>query len=128
VSAAAVIGMLGPWLNTAGRWLIRRLVQWGVPRLIAFIECRVDVLADRRKHLAKRKAGKGTAARKLRLRWLAYRVRWRVRLVEWLKKNHAKLGAKIVKAANDMFYEQTQRIPWDAAAERFAGWRRRHAA
>lgn len=127
MTTAAIYAALLPQVNTAGQWLIRRLVRWGVPRVIAFLEMRIDTLADRRARLSKRKAGKKTRGRKARLAWLAWRVGWRRKLLGWLKSMKSKLTARLLKAAEKTYEKAWDRIPWNSVGERFETWTRRRA-
>ena len=105
-------------MRKAGRWLIRRLVKWGLPRLISFMRCRIDTFMDRY----------DKARTKRRKAWLGWRIKWRRRVIRWLVSHKAKLKRKVIRALDSAYDEGLERIPWDAVGERYGTWIRKHAA
>lgn len=106
-----------PILRAAGRWLIRRLVRWGLPRVIMFLECRIDTISDRRKR----------ARSKRRKRWLLWRMTWRHKLIMWLQKHSLMLTKRVIGGLENAYDKGIERIPWDKVGERFRTWDRKHA-
>ena len=117
MSAAALQKAFMPILRTAGMWLIRRLVKWGLPRLMMFIECRIDTFQDRLK----------TARTKRRRAWLRWRISWRRKVLRWLESHKKQLTARAIKLLDRGVGTIAQRIPWDAVGERYVTWVRKHA-
>ena len=117
MSSTGLAAAFLPVLTNAGRWLIRRMVQWGLPRLIVFTECRIDTFRDRLKRAK-------TARRKA---WLRWRISWRCKVLRWLEKHKAQLTAKAIKVLDRGIDAAAKRIPWDAVGERYTDWVRKHA-
>ena len=117
MSEAALLRAFIPILRAAGRWLIRRLVEWGLPRLVVFIECRIDGFKGRLKR----------AKTKRRKAWLRWRISWRRRVLRWLGEQKAKLTAKAIAALDRGVDATAERIPWDTVGERYRSWLRKRA-
>jgi hypothetical protein len=117
MTATALYSAFLPILRLAGRWLIRRAVKWGIPKLITFIECRIDVIET--------KLSRARTHR--RKRWLRWRIEWRRTVLVWLKRYRAKLQARMVRTLNKYYDKGLERLPWDAVGERYSDWRKKHA-
>ncbi len=118
MNVAALYPLFLPQLRKAGRWLIRRLVRWGLPRLMVFLQCRIDMFADRRKDTRSKR----------RKKWLLWRMTWRRRLLNWLDTNKARLTKRAILKLSEAYNSGVERIPWDAANERYGTWSRNHWA
>ncbi len=116
MSVTALQAAFLPLLRRAGRWLIKRLVRWGLPKLIHFIECRIDTFQDRL----------GRARTKRRKAWLRWRISWRRKVLRWLREHQRQLTVKAIRALDRGVDAAARRIPWDAVGERFPAWARRH--
>ena len=101
----------------AGRWLIRRLVKWGIRKLIGFVEARIDTFRRRL----------GRARSKRRKRWFRWRISWRVKLLVWLKKRRARWTCAASKRLEKQWDKLGERVPWDVLGERYETWKRRYA-
>lgn len=113
MTTADIVAPLTRAAAWAGRWFVRRLIRWRYAKLVLFIECRIDTFTDRI----------GRARSKARKRWLRWRIRWRRRLLAFLKRNRRKLTDHAVKATD----KAIRKLPWDVAGERFETWKRKHA-
>jgi hypothetical protein len=94
------------------------LVKWGLPRLVAFIECRIDGFKGRLKH----------ARTKRREAWLRWRISWRRKVLRWFGEHEARLTAKAIEALDRGVDAAANRIPWDTVGERYRTWTRKRAA
>lgn len=112
-----LLGELVATVAKAGRWLIRRLVKWGIRKLIGFVEARIDTFVWRLKK----------ARSKRRKRWLRWRIRWRVKLLAWLCKRRARLTRAASRRLEKQWDKLGKRVPWDVLGERYETWKRRYA-
>lgn len=118
MNAATLYPLFLPTLRRAGRWLIRRLVKWGLPRVIDFLEMRIDTFIDRRKRAHSHR----------RRNYLTFRITWRRTVLRWLKRYKTKLTAKLIKGLNKLYDKGLERIPWDAANDSsYGSWVRKYA-
>lgn len=104
----AVVRGLIYMAKRVGRWLLRRLADHGSVKVQAFVEIRIAAF----KRKLKRARTKG--GRKLR----RIQIRWRVRLLAWLKRNQRKHTAAVVRIADRGVDALGRKVPWDHPAER----------
>lgn len=114
---SVLLGELVATVAKAGRWLIRRLVKWGIRKLIGFVEARIDTFEYRL----------GRARSKRRKRWLRWKIAWRVKLLVWLKKRRCRLTKRASRTLEKQWDKLGERVPWDVLGERYATWVRRYA-
>ncbi len=114
---SALLGELVAAVARAGRWLIRRLVKWGIRKLIGFVEARIDTFYRRL----------GKARSKRRKRWLKWRITWRLWILCWLKNHRARLTRAASRRLEKQWDKLGERVPWDVLGERYETWKRRYA-
>ena len=103
-----------PLLKRFGRWVIRRLSEWGRTRLTARIQKKV---AQMRVRLERARTPR-------RKRWLRFRIAWRTRLLAWISKHSAKLTQKAVDAADAALTRAGHRIPHHHGRDSWGAWDR----
>lgn len=101
-----------PILRMAGRWLIRRLVSFGVPKVIAFLEMRIATFVRRQKNARTRR----------RKQWLGFRIKWRHKVLVWLDHSKSVLKTHMVNNLEKLYDNGLERIPWDTRGERYSSW------
>ena len=128
MTTTALANLMMPLLEDFGRWLFVRIRNWGLDRTIDFIEMRIDVISDRRKRVMNKPPPKKKGlrrARASRLAWMAWRIRWRKRLLAKLRKHRKAIESKALGMFERVYKKQLKRIPWDKAGEKFETWKRR---
>ncbi len=124
----AIARLILPILRWCGRWLIRRSIKRGVPAILRRIAGRIDEFEDRvDEWIARRgKAKTVTRARQCerRIRWLKFRIRWRVRVVQFLEKYRARLTRKALEIADGQFDRLDERLPDWAPRDSWDQWRK----
>lgn len=102
-------------MRVLGRWVLRDLEQYGVARLIGYMEIRVGVFRERLKR----------ARSKARQRWLVGRIqRWRS-AIRWLQQHSPRISRKVARAVEQWLEENGERIADRVVHESFVRW---HAA
>ncbi len=97
-------------VKRVGRWLIKRLLRRGHGKVLAFIELRIDTFRDRLDR----------ARTKGRKRLLRARIRWRVRLLTWLRRNQRSHTKTVLKNVDKAVTALGRKVPWVHKAERMA--------
>ena len=109
-TAVALWPSLRRVLVRVGRWLIRRVVNHGVERVLGFMQVRIETFRGRRER----------ARSPRRTRWLTGRIRRWTQAMAWLRARASQLQAKVAAELDAM--AESARLPWDADGEIYERW------